>query len=335
MNVTHPTPLILAEVATMAVIVLVHGIDQQQLSADSLEKEWLPALAGGVRTAGFPDVADRLWRVREGFGAIETRMAFYGHLFRRPGIQGDDAGELSAEEDLFAEQLALAWLEHAASRASRPKEKMTANQELAYVRHEIGSEEAGTGAVVRKAIHSLARLRYFVAPVGMGFAERFVNRALAQVTRYLTEDAIRSAALKTVLDLVGPETKVIIGHSLGSIVAYEAAHQLQQPLSLLLTIGSPLGLPTIVYPKLRPQPPTFPTRVKRWVNVADRDDVIAAEPNLQGLFSIGIPQGAAFEGGYTVDNGAEPHRADFYLTTAEVGGSVGQTLLGADQPSLS
>src|SRR5262249_18903816 len=48
------------------VIVLVHGIDQQQLSADSLEKEWLPALAGGVRTAGFPDVADRLWRVREG-----------------------------------------------------------------------------------------------------------------------------------------------------------------------------------------------------------------------------------------------------------------------------
>jgi hypothetical protein len=30
----------------MAEIVLVHGIDQQQKSADVLESEWLPALAG-------------------------------------------------------------------------------------------------------------------------------------------------------------------------------------------------------------------------------------------------------------------------------------------------
>jgi len=42
----------------MAVIVCVHGIDQQQQSADELEKEWLPALAGGIRMAGFGDLAD-------------------------------------------------------------------------------------------------------------------------------------------------------------------------------------------------------------------------------------------------------------------------------------
>jgi hypothetical protein len=35
----------------MADVVLIHGIDQQQKSADLLEKDWLPALAGGVRTA--------------------------------------------------------------------------------------------------------------------------------------------------------------------------------------------------------------------------------------------------------------------------------------------
>jgi hypothetical protein len=33
----------------MAEIVLVHGIDQQQKSADKLESAWLPALAGGIR----------------------------------------------------------------------------------------------------------------------------------------------------------------------------------------------------------------------------------------------------------------------------------------------
>ena len=62
----------------MAEIVLVHGIDQQQKSADMLESEWVPSLAGGVRTAGFPDVADRIWRDAGNPGSIETRMAFYG-----------------------------------------------------------------------------------------------------------------------------------------------------------------------------------------------------------------------------------------------------------------
>ena len=73
----------------MAVIVLVHGIDQQQKSADKLESEWLPALAGGVRTAGFPHIADRIWRAAGTPGGIETRMAFYGSLFLTPGQQGD------------------------------------------------------------------------------------------------------------------------------------------------------------------------------------------------------------------------------------------------------
>ena len=36
----------------MAEIVLVHGIDQQQKTADKLESEWLPALSGGVHGSG-------------------------------------------------------------------------------------------------------------------------------------------------------------------------------------------------------------------------------------------------------------------------------------------
>ena len=80
----------------MAAIVLVHGIAQEQYSADLLESKWLPALAGGVRTAGFPDIADKIWRA--GPGAIEARMAFYGHLFLRPGAQGLGAEELSPEQ---------------------------------------------------------------------------------------------------------------------------------------------------------------------------------------------------------------------------------------------
>jgi hypothetical protein len=44
----------------MAEILLVHVIDQQQLSADELESQWLPAFAGGVRVAGLLGIADRV-----------------------------------------------------------------------------------------------------------------------------------------------------------------------------------------------------------------------------------------------------------------------------------
>ena len=157
-------------------------------------------------------------------------------------------------------------------------------------------------------------------------AERFVRRSLAQVTRYLTDDRIRSAALESVMKLVNANTEVLIGHSLGSVVAYEAAHLIERPLPLLVTLGSPLGLQTIVYQRLRPQPPIFPPKVQHWVNVAAEDDFIAAEPRLERLFGPSVPAGAVLEGGYTVDNGAEPHNANFYLGKAHVGKPVGETL---------
>ena len=37
----------------------------------------------------------------------------------------------------------------------------------------------------------------------MGTAQRFVDRSLSQVTRYLGDDTIRQAAKRSVLDLVG------------------------------------------------------------------------------------------------------------------------------------
>lgn len=311
----------------MAEIVLVHGIDQQQKSADKLESAWLPALAGGVREAGFADVADRIWRNTGKPGSIEARMAFYGSLFLTPGQQGDDPGEFAPGEAQLAEALAIEWLKHVAERASKQRIRETGKRELAYVARQMGTEQ-GAGSVVRSTIGSLARISWF-APFGMGFAERFINRSLAQVTRYLNNDTIRSRALESVSTLIGPETRVVIGHSLGSVVAYEAAHLMNQPLPLLLTLGSPLGLQTIIYQQLRPQPPGFPQLVRRWVNIADQDDFIAAEPDLESLFNTGIPASAEFESNYTVDNGAEPHNSDFYLGKAQVGREIGRVFSSA------
>jgi hypothetical protein len=335
----------------MAQLVLVHGIAQEQKTADGLETEWLPALAGGIRVAGYPEIADRIWRDRSGPRGIDARMAFYGHLFLRPVQQRGDAGQLAHEEAALADEigrecLALTHeeaavageigrecLSRAAVRASKPSVQATASSELAYLENRAGTEPQGKRRFVRSAIRSLANISWF-APLGVALAERFVYKSLAQVTRYLTDEEIRRKALRAVLDLVGPETSIIVGHSLGSVIAYEAGHRLRQSLPLLVTLGSPLGLNTIVYPRLRPQPPAFPLPVRRWINIADLDDLIAAEPDLTSMFSSGIPPGAAFEGSRTVDNGAQPHTGSFYLGKAEVGKPVGEILAAVGRPRL-
>lgn len=317
------------ERGVMATIVLVHGIAQEQKSEDSLEEEWLPDLAGGVRTAGFPEIADRLYRLRSGPSGIDTRMAFYGDLFLsdQQGLMGLEAEALSRPEVALVEQLAMEWMARAATRSTDERSRQAASQELARLQ-QTAAEEQGVRAAARSAINSLARIRWF-APFGMGFATRFVMRSLTQVTRYLGDDALREQVLARVHALLTPGTRVLIGHSLGAVVAFEAAQQFDHPLPLLITMGCPLGLHTVVYERVRPQPPRFPSAVHHWVNVADRNDLVAAEPDLTPLFGLTAPSGAVLEGGYTVENGAKPHQADFYLTKAQVGRPIGALLSGA------
>ncbi|MEU3622572.1 hypothetical protein BS329_25235 [Amycolatopsis coloradensis] len=310
----------------MARIVLVHGIAQEQKSADTLEAEWLPSLADGVRLAGDAGLADTLWRdARPG----DARMAFYGDLFLAGDQQGSadeltaDEGELTADEGELAEALAGEWLRNAAVSASREADRARARAELARLDGPAG-ETQGVRAAARPVLNALVRLRPF-ARLGVAFAERVVVKALRQVTRYLTDDAIREHVQDRVAGLIGPETEAIIGHSLGSVVAYEAAHLHGRPLPLLLTLGSPLGLRTVVYERTRPQPPSVPPGVARWVNLADRDDLVAARPDLTPLFP---GADGVLDSGYTVDNGAKPHEAAFYLAKRRTGEVLSAALSG-------
>ncbi|MBE1578221.1 hypothetical protein ACFORH_17335 [Amycolatopsis roodepoortensis] len=306
----------------MARIVLVHGIAQEQKSADTLEAEWLPSLAGGVRLAGDSALADAVWRdARPG----DARMAFYGDLFRKDGQQGG-ADELTADEWALAETLAAEWLRNAASSASRESDRNRAKAELDLLGGPVG-ETQGVRAAARPVLNALVRLKPF-ARLGVAFAERVMVKALKQVTLYLTDDTIRERVQERVAEHIGPETEVIVGHSLGSVVAYEAAHRHGRPLPLLLTLGSPLGLRTVVYERTRPQPPSVPPGVARWVNLADRDDLVAARPDLSGLFP---GADGVLDSGYTVDNGAKPHEAAFYLAKRRTGEVLSQALTRGGQ----
>ena len=154
-----------------------------------------------------------------------------------------------------------------------------------------------------------------------------VNRTLAQVTRYLDDPAIHDYAIAQVNKHLTPETRVVIGHSLGSVVAYDTlrARPSDQPVPLLVTLGSPLGLSAISQ-RLQPQPPAFPAAVRRWVNIAAPDDVVAARRELHAVFDRDRPHDALFEDTWNVDNGSKPHQINFYLTKKSCGAAVADAL---------
>jgi hypothetical protein len=113
---------------------------------------------------------------------------------------------------------------------------------------------------------------------------RCVDWALSQVAAYLTRPEIRTTigamadgALRDAHSArnEGDQRLVVVGHSLGSVVALEALRRWQgSPVDLFVTIGSPLSVQCI-HSRLERTSQPWPEKVRHWVNVADKDDVIA------------------------------------------------------------
>lgn len=314
----------------MAQVVLVHGIAQQQTSGPTLEQAWVLALAGGLQKAGFAAEADRL---RMGIGVadrIDTRMAYYGDLFIKPGAQsGDGITEVTSDDQAaLMETLAYDWLQQAATRATKIATRSAAQAELtALDGPKEGAQAQSAGRTIRRAIDALTRVPG-LADVGMAVMGRYVLRTLTQVTRYLADPVVRETTQQRIASLITSDTRVLIGHSLGSVAAYEAAHRLAggQSLPLLVTLGSPLGLRSIVIDHLKP-PASFPPLVRHWANIADLDDYIATLPDLTARFGHDKPSIANFES-LEVDNEDRAHHAERYLSKREVGERLGPVLRG-------
>ena len=308
----------------MAHIVLVHGIAQELRSAADLEAEWLPSLAGGLENAGHCALADRLHREAGApAGAVTVRMAFYGNRFRVPDQQGVQPEELNADEELVAEEFALDLLRNA-TRSAHPRDAAEAQRAVATLTRDPGDAQAAPRRLAGRAVAALDRIPWFTRGGLAGLA--LVSRTLAQVTRYLTDSTIRDHAIGQLTARLTPDTRAVVGHSLGSVVAYEAlrARRAEEGLPLLITLGSPLGL-SAINRRLR-QPPAYPAAVRRWVNLAAPDDVVAARPDLLPAFDHHRPAGAELDRTWEVDNGSEPHHAGHYLTTSSCGHAVADAL---------
>lgn len=133
---------------------------------------------------------------------------------------------------------------------------------------------------------------------------------------------------------------VIVAHSQGSLIAYDVLRELQPQdceVSLLLTLGSPLGLPVVrsMFKEWTGTPKLpFPPCVARWVNVAERRDPVALDDDLSDdIADVGGRFRNIAGSKINPDWRHNPHSAAGYLSIPDVRAEVRRAVgVGFDQP---
>ena len=149
------------------------------------------------------------------------------------------------------------------------------------------------------------------------------DRTIDMVTIMANNPDVRSRARQRLLDLIAPDTSVVVGHSMGSIVAHQAlaAHP-EVEIDTLVTIGSPLGTDT-VFGSLEPAAEgplgPWPGGVRRWVNIAAHGDQAAGVHQLAPKFGDRVED-------HLIDNGHRAHDPEPYLNSAVTGAAIARAL---------
>ncbi|WP_322723995.1 lipase family protein [Streptomyces spongiae] len=314
-------------------LVFIHGIGGLR-SAEMERRQWLGALATGVRAAGQAGLVSAL---TQGWLA-DVRFADYSDLLNAKGAQGGAPG---AELDHFDERVLSGLLEAMVDELVEqfPPETGTRDARIiGQARHHLdglssGSQAQGVGEFARRLVWvttTLLQLPGLRQTAQWANGQAFALQ-LSQVARYLNRNggkaSVGSAIRSRVLEGLDPARPlVVVSHSLGTVVAYEALHEYEGPVALWVTLGSPLALGGVVLQRLVPQPPSCPERVGAWHNFWDRNDVVVGRPRLADWIAPSSA-GVKAQTAPVKSAGVWTHTATKYLEHAEVAGPIVEALL--------
>jgi pimeloyl-ACP methyl ester carboxylesterase len=161
-----------------------------------------------------------------------------------------------------------------------------------------------------------------IGALGQAASDAAFDRTVDMVTVMSTEPDLRDRIRARIEPLVDDGTRVLVAHSLGTVLCYMAlANHPQWPVHTFVTLGSPLASPMIL--GLLDPPPVdgrgqWPGSIERWVNVRAVGDKAAAVP-------VGERFGSRVED-VLVDNGHRAHAPEPYLNAAPTGAAIAAAL---------
>jgi pimeloyl-ACP methyl ester carboxylesterase len=149
------------------------------------------------------------------------------------------------------------------------------------------------------------------------------DRTIDMMTVMTSQPTVRRDSRRRLLDVISPQTRVIIGHSMGSVISHQTlALNPDIEVDTLITLGSPLGS-EYVFPMLQGEAADgsgpWPGSTRRWVNVAAHGDQAAAVSRLSEKFGERVED-------HLIDNGYRAHDPEPYLNSAVTGAALAAAL---------
>lgn len=286
---------------TRPTLVLVHGRAQAGRDPETLKREWVETLRLGLGHERGALLAD-----------LDVRLPFYGDVLEGFARQADEAmpADILVRGDPSGVDVEyLGFREEVLEQVCRGL-GITDAQAAMFMAEEARSR----GPSQWEWIQALMRAADVLPGVSAGAIERFTR----DVFLYLSRSRIRKEVNKIVEGSIPGSRTVVIGHSLGSVVAFDVLRSLGRPLDvpLFVTVGSPLGVGPI---RRTLQPLRFPRGVKAWFNALDDRDVVALLPLDAAVFAVDPP----IENYANVRNRTEnAHGISGYLNDPTVAGRI-------------
>jgi hypothetical protein len=236
-------------------LVMVHGRAQQGKDPVALEQQWRDALGDGLQRGNatlpaetsfaFPFYADRLMEL-----VRQSQVPLGAHAVQR-GSEADDGEEF--RRAMLADIAAGAGVSDA------------------DIRDELPADALARGPQNWELVQAMLRALDRIPLVNAAAIDTFTR----DVYVYLTFPAVRDEVDQIVAATIPDEPCVVLAHSLGTVVAYNAlAKRAAQPQCLrFVTVGSPLAI--VAIKDWLDKPIHSPVCVKSWFNAYDNRDVVA------------------------------------------------------------
>lgn len=150
--------------------------------------------------------------------------------------------------------------------------------------------------------------------VGRQTYRRTVDMFAAMAADPTLTDRVR----QRLVDVIGADTRIVVAHSLGSVVAHQVLTSHREiEVDTLVTLGSPLG--AVPFRLVGDQ---WPGRTRRWVNVVAPTDPVTEPGRVPRVFGDRVEE-------RLVDNGHRGHHPEPYLNSFAVGQVVADALGGS------